>query len=59
MAHQGIAIIRVAFIKSLASERSRDFTFTALVPSVQIQTLTQTLTNTPNHIIDLDPNVIT
>ena len=47
----------VAFTKLLASERSRDITFTALVPRFQIQTLTHTLTltltNAPNHTITL------
>ena len=42
-----------ACTKSLASERSRDIAFTALVPWFQIQTWTQTLaltlTNAPNH----------
>ena len=44
-----------AFNKLLASEQSRDITFTALVPSFHIQTLsstqTLTLTNTPNHTL--------
>ena len=46
-----------AFTNSLASEQSRDITFTALVPLFQIQNLTQTqtltvtLTNPPNHAI--------
>ena len=35
-----------AFTTSLASELSRDFTFTALVPWFQIQTQTLTLTPT-------------
>ena len=47
----------MAFTKSLASEQSRDITYTALVPWFQIQTLTltQTLTliNTPNHTLTL------
>ena len=47
----------MAFTKSLASERSRDITFVALVPWFQIQTLTQiltqTLSNIPNHTLTL------
>ena len=42
-----------AFAKSLASEQSRDITFAALAPWFQVPTLTQTLTNTPNHILTL------
>ena len=55
--------IYMTFIKSLASEQSRDITFADLVPWFQIQslTLTQTLTssNTPNYTPTLtrfDPN---
>ena len=51
------AYILTAFTKSLASDQSRDITFTALVPRFQIQTLNQTLTLTPtntlNHTITL------
>ena len=42
----------MAFAKSLASERSRDINFTALVSGFQVQsglTLTPTLANAPNH----------
>ena len=43
----------LSFTKSLASEQSRDTTFTALVPWFEIQTLTLTPNNTPNHTLTL------
>ena len=49
----GILGLFSAFTKSLASEQSRDITFAAPVPWFQIETLTLTLTNTPNHTLTL------